>query len=561
MQRLRPQPEAEREESQQESRQRPSRLVVTMPEVRAGVARTSVFVVHESNMVSDAALRSGRTLSGIGPAQSHVSDADPGVLVSRVMRVFEAHADAPTDRSHRPLASSRPGLGVEPLNTPRGAVATKQQASAAGRKSTSPRTAPITEKPDAPTRRRHAGWWALAGLLCVALGFGAWQMRAALDESSGSGASVPPPPATGSGASTPESRAGALVADDGSEALAAADGLDPVPLVRHADARNQPLVVSTIDAEIRPMPRYMILTGTLTPDTESKVAANVAGKVLEIRVERGSHVDAGSVLAVVDRSGADNSERDAAAAIQVARVQADLARTNCERAAVMLANGAISQQEFDRSEAERDTAKLALAKAQTRHSLTLKNLADAVIRAPFSGVVSERFIDVGERVEAHSPIVHLLSQDSLRLRVSVPERLVPRVSRGMSLELRVAAEPNTWFPATLRYVSESLRPRTRDLVAEAVVSNSDKKLRAGMFAVARVPIYKSPVTVVPEDSVRFDGERTLLFVDHHGRLQERIVEVGTRDARLVEVRSGVTPGEAVVTPFNPAAKDGAPVAR
>jgi multidrug efflux pump subunit AcrA (membrane-fusion protein) len=144
--------------------------------------------------------------------------------------------------------------------------------------------------------------------------------------------------------------------------------------------------------------------------------------------------------------------------------------------------------------------------------------------------------------------------------LSVPEQLVGQVQSGMRVELQVPAYPDTWFPASVRYLSAALREQTRDLLVEALVPNPEQKLRPGMFAVARVVMPKTPVTVVPQASLHFDGELARLFVSRQGHLEERIVELGTRDAQLVEVRHGVAKGEAVVSPFSLDAKDGALVA-
>jgi membrane fusion protein (multidrug efflux system) len=335
------------------------------------------------------------------------------------------------------------------------------------------------------------------------------------------------------------------------------------PTAAAAAAKEAPakaLNVSTVPAESRPMPRYITLTGTLVADRESNVAADVSGKVVELPVDRGSVVKAGGVLAVLDRRSANIGSREAEAAVELARAQSELARLNCSRADELLQTGAIGKAEYDRTKSECSTTKLSVEAAEVRREAALKTLGDAVIRAPFTGVVSERLIDVGEYLQPQSQVVHLVASDPLRLRLSVPEQLVGQVQSGMRVELQVPAYPDTWFPASVRYLSAALREQTRDLLVEALVPNPEQKLRPGMFAVARVVMPKTPVTVVPQASLHFDGELARLFVSRQGHLEERIVELGTRDAQLVEVRHGVAKGEAVVSPFSLDAKDGALVA-
>ncbi|MEY4581355.1 MAG: hypothetical protein RL701_6058 [Pseudomonadota bacterium] len=323
----------------------------------------------------------------------------------------------------------------------------------------------------------------------------------------------------------------------------------------------KPLNVATLPAPSRPMPRYLTLTGTLVADRESNVGANIAGKVVEMPVDRGSVVKAGAVLVVLDRRSADISSREAAANVELAKSNVALARTNCDRADGLFKSGAIGQAEYDRTKSACDTSVSSLAAADARREAALKALGDAVIRAPFTGVVSERMIDVGEYVQPQTQVVHLVATDPLRLRLNVPEQMVSEVREGMQVELQVPAHRDAWFKGTLRYVSASLREQTRDLLVEALVPNAEQKLRPGMFAVARVVMPHAAAVVVPQASLRMDGDFARLFVANNGVLEERIVELGTRDTEWVEVRRGVKAGEAVVSPFSVEAKDGVPIAQ
>ena len=322
-----------------------------------------------------------------------------------------------------------------------------------------------------------------------------------------------------------------------------------------------PVRVATVPAVSRAMPRYVTLTGTLVADRESNVAADVAGKVLEAPVDRGSVLKANAVLVVLDKRSATISSREATANVDLAREQAESARLDCARADELLHSGALGKAEYDRTKSRCQSTQLSVDAAAVRREAALKQLGDAVIRAPFAGVVSERLVDVGEYVEPRTAVVHLVAIDPLRLRLNVPEQLVGQIHEGMPIELQVSALPDTWFTGTVRYLSAALREQTRDLLVEATVPNAEHKLRPGMFAVARLIMPKAPATVVPEASLHFDGELARLFVSRQGRLEERIVELGTKDSHLVEVRKGVVSGEAVVSPFTLEAKDGAVVAR
>jgi membrane fusion protein (multidrug efflux system) len=327
-----------------------------------------------------------------------------------------------------------------------------------------------------------------------------------------------------------------------------------------SEPEAKPINASTVKVTTHPMPRYVTLTGSLVADRASSVAADVTGKVLSVLVDRGSIVKAGDILVVLDRRSATIRSREAAANLQLARSQASLAREDCGRADGLFQSGALGKAEFDRIKTQCQTSDSSFEAAQARSEAALQTLGDAVLKAPFNGVVSERLINVGEYVQAQTQIVQLVAVDPIRLQMNVPEALLANVGPSTPVELQVAAYPDQWWSGTVRYIGASLRERTRDLLVEAVVANPEQKLRPGMFALARVPLPKADAPVVPQASVRVEGDLSRLFVDHNGTLEERLVELGAREGDLVEIRHGVTTGEAVVSPFPAEAKDGARIA-
>lgn len=327
-----------------------------------------------------------------------------------------------------------------------------------------------------------------------------------------------------------------------------------------AEPEAKPIQASTVKATTAPMPRYVTLTGSLVADRASAVAADVTGKVLSVTVDRGSVVKAGDVLMVLDRRTATIRSKEAAANLQLAQQQAALAREECNRADGLFASGALGKAEFDRIKSQCQTSNSSFEAAQARSEAALQALGDAVVKAPFAGIVSEKLVNVGEYVEARTQIVQLVAVDPIRLQMNVPESLLANVGVGTPVELQVSAYPDTWWKGNVKYVSAALRERTRDLLVEAVVANPEQKLRPGMFALARVPLPKADAVAVPQAAVKVEGELARLFVNHDGTLEEHLVELGAREGDLVEIRHGVKAGDLVVTPFPTEAKDGARIA-
>lgn len=345
--------------------------------------------------------------------------------------------------------------------------------------------------------------------------------------------------------------------------LAAAPGChSPVTPEGHAQAAAvtdpAPIAVDTVTVEERPMPEYLLVTGTLLPNQESKVAAGVSGKVLTTQVERGTQVKKGAVLAILDTRTVSANIAEARATATAARTQREQARTDCERSQALYAKGAMPKAEFDRLQSQCLATQAQADAAEARARALSFNLGDADIRAPFSGSVVERSISAGEYVQAATVVATVAQLDPLRLELSVPESAVQEMRPGLVVEFRLAAEENQHFSGTVRYIGPSVRRSSRDLLVEAVVDNRDRRLIPGMFATARIHIGDPRRPVVPATAVRDEGSLHHLFVVHDGRLEERLVQLGEKKDGLVAVLDGVKPGEQVAkTPAS--LMDGQPV--
>lgn len=307
------------------------------------------------------------------------------------------------------------------------------------------------------------------------------------------------------------------------------------------------------------MPRYLTLTGSVLADRQSEVAANVAGRITATYVERGQPVRAGQVLALVDSKAAGFSAAAASAQAQAAESQVTLAKQECERADTLFAQGSIGKAEYERSRTQ-CTAQLYQANAARANAdLAGKLAGDTVIRAPFDGNVGERYVNVGEYVQASSKVASLFSIDPVRLSISVPEAAVGQVREGQTLEVRVAAWPDKTFPAVVRHVSPALRPSTRDLIIEATAKNPEGLLRPGMFATVALLVGEDDEPTVPTDAVKVDGTIRRLFLAREGQAFEVVVRTGvTKDGRIA-VLEPLAQGEKVIIKPPPGLRDGSSI--
>ncbi|MBS2030900.1 MAG: efflux RND transporter periplasmic adaptor subunit [Deltaproteobacteria bacterium] len=317
--------------------------------------------------------------------------------------------------------------------------------------------------------------------------------------------------------------------------------------------------VETVAVANAPMPHELPLTGQLVANQQSEVAANGAGRVVKTLVERGTYVKEGTTLLQLDTKSAQLSEAEAKANLSTAMAAQELADTLCKRNQELFDKGAISKEEWERTGNQCKTSAATVEAAHARADMAAKTLSDATVRAPFSGMIGERYVSVGEYVQPATRVVSLVELDPLRLQLTVPEADIGQVQEGREVSFKVDAFADRKFTGTVKFVDPTVRSNTRDLIVEAVVENPDHVLKPGMFATAHLQLPDEPLPVVPKTAIFSEGSTAHLFavVDKH--VEERIVQLGPERDGKVAVLDGLKAGDTVVAQLSDAVKDGVPV--
>ena len=367
-----------------------------------------------------------------------------------------------------------------------------------------------------------------------------------------------------------------------SAALAAGCRNDPTATAAAAPA-PEPLSVSTATVESRPIDRFLHVTGSLTADEQAEVSAETAGRIVETPVERGSHVRQGTLLIRISatETSAQLQEAEANAAqlearlglasgdvfdpkvvpdVMNAKASLEWAEAEFNRMRSLLEQKVVSQSEFDQRrtqvEAARQQYQVAqnsaqqsyrlLEAARARVALARKAVADTGVRAPFTGVVAERAVSVGDYVTRGTRVATVVSVDPLRVELTIPEQSVSLVKEGQPVRLTVDAYPGQEFIARVRFVSPALRADQRSLMVEAVVPNSDGRLKPGLFATALIqqPL-GAPVLLAPVAAVETIAGTSRVYVVKNNKIDERIVTTGQVVGDRIELTSGVASGDLV----------------
>lgn len=309
--------------------------------------------------------------------------------------------------------------------------------------------------------------------------------------------------------------------------------------VAHAQVATQPVTARRLSV-------WLPLTGQLKGSRDADLAANASGRVIKTLVERGAIVKAGQPLAVLDTRAASLNLAEARASAESAAAAAENEQVNCQRFRALAKQGAISQADYDNHAARCRTSDLAVSAARARATMAGQYVGDGVIRAPFTGSIAERYVDVGEFVKADSRVVTLVDLTSMRLEFTLPETQIAAARPGAKVRFSVAGYPKKQFAGTVKYVSAQVRPTTRDIVAEAVVDTPDVDLRPGMFAALELEAGTQEVPVISNNSLLERDGKFVAFVEVNGRLEERIVHVSESLGDERAITRGIVAGDKLV---------------
>ena len=196
------------------------------------------------------------------------------------------------------------------------------------------------------------------------------------------------------------------------------------------------------------------------------------------------------------------------------------------------------------------SAQAAVEAAQTQVGTAQQALADTVVRAPFSGFVSERPTAVGEFVTSATTIVILLRTNPMKIQIQVAEADVPAVTLGRGVTLQVDAYKERRFAGTVTAINPSVDPTSRAATVEASIENGDNALRSGMFATARINKEGGGLGIFVPKSAIYSDQATQsyrAFVIVEGIAKLRVIQLGTEEGDYQQILSGLEADETVAT--------------
>jgi membrane fusion protein (multidrug efflux system) len=304
-----------------------------------------------------------------------------------------------------------------------------------------------------------------------------------------------------------------------------------------------PEAVTTIVAKRESWPKTLSAIGTVAAVQGVTVAADLPGIVERIDFTSGRTVREGEVLVQLDT-------RQEQAQLAGAQAQFDLARLNHERMQGLVEQDAVSRAEFD-------AAAATFKQSDARIREIRATIERKTIRAPFTGVLGIRQVNLGQYLSGGDPVVPLQSLNPIYVNFGVPQQDAARMRPGR--EVRIAADDlgGTGFTGRITAVDSVIDPSTRNVQVQATFANPGGRLRPGMFAQARVTLAApQDVVALPASAINYAPYGDSVFIvtemknpqgQPYRGVRQQVVKLGSSRGDQVAVLSGITAGDEVVT--------------
>ncbi len=290
------------------------------------------------------------------------------------------------------------------------------------------------------------------------------------------------------------------------------------------------------------------ISGTLVPRDQAVVRAQISGSVLRMLVDQGKPVSAGEVIASIDNSALTDAVASAKNAVTNAESAVALTHRERERQETLLKSGAISEQSVDQARQNCVSAEAGLAQAKAMLATAEKQLGYATVRAPFSGVVSEKSASIGDVVQQGTPLYTIVDPSTLELQGTVPANALSIVHIGLHVEFDVTGYPDKKFEGTIARINPTADPMTRQVRIYAEIPNKGQTLVGGLYAEGRIASVLKMTLTLPADAVDHKTITPAVIRSHNGVVERSTVVLGTLDEKngQIEIISGVNVGDTVL---------------
>jgi len=299
----------------------------------------------------------------------------------------------------------------------------------------------------------------------------------------------------------------------------------------------------------REMRRTLPLTGQLKPSSQAVVRAKVAGEIVEMRVKEGQAVREGELLARIDPADYKARLDEKAGALDANKAQFEYNEKTRHNNEELMRKNFISKNAYDNFRNSADVSQAQVKTAQAQLAQARKALDDTQVKAPITGVISERAMQVGDKAAVDSKLISIVDLTHMEIEASVPAADIPSVAIGQEVRFTVEGFGDKMFTGTIARINPAATAGSRSLLVYIEVPNPEGLLKGGMFAKGGLTLdRRAGVLAVPVTALRDDAGVQVVYKVEGGKVVRVPVKTGVRNDEegWIEVTSGLTEGAQVV---------------
>jgi membrane fusion protein, multidrug efflux system len=292
--------------------------------------------------------------------------------------------------------------------------------------------------------------------------------------------------------------------------------------------------VEVYTVSLRDFDDFITLPVIVSPYRAVNLGLPNGGKVTKINVDKGDRTTKGNVLLETD---------DVLLRVQYEQAVAHLEyqKKDHARSEKLFRDGSITNAAFDAS-------KFQLSTTQSSCDMAKKQYEDAVLKAPFSGTVTARHVEIGDILAPGSPAFRIIDVSRVKVQAGIPEKYIASFNIGNDVSISFDALPGRTFKARINYIAPEASPSVRTFLAEMVVDNNDGAIRIGIMGNARILKKKTENSIlVPINALIETQKGRVVFVaKEDNTVEERLIEYGESNDTMVHIISGLQPGDKII---------------
>jgi RND family efflux transporter MFP subunit len=295
---------------------------------------------------------------------------------------------------------------------------------------------------------------------------------------------------------------------------------------------STPILVEDGRAEVHTFDSQFSFLGTFEPNRTNLIGSEGQGKIISLNVQEGQFINQGAILLQLDNDMLQYQLENLDVSIE--------SQTNdLDRLTILAKSEAVPAVQLEK-------ARLALKSSQIQRKQVLKQLSGNVLKAPFSGVITKKLVDLGSVVGMGTPVFEITDISQLKLTVSVPERDIQNFVLNQQVSVDVDVLPGKSFSGKVSLIGIQA-DKMHNFKVQVLVANANKELRSGMFATTRL-VSSNSVTVlsVPRKALVGSTKNPAVYIIKDGKAALTYFTAGTSDGDFIEVINGLTKDDRII---------------